>query len=240
MYVDTGTFGGLKAPPAWQQPRQQPRRWRLARRHSRAVRVMRIGLPALALIAVAWLFVSARSFPTSIGNIDLGEVGLDGTTLTMENPSLSGFNENGTSYEVTAARALQDVTNPRIITLQMIDGTMTKPDGSKVRLTARDGVFDSEEHRLNLSNEIVVHADDGSRAFMKSADVDMKAGTILSSDPVRAETPNGRIRADTMDIAERGAHMLFKGKVVVELRLDGGSLEERKGRKAQESKVDDD
>jgi|FEC22Drversion2_1045045.scaffolds.fasta_scaffold00009_148 lipopolysaccharide export system protein LptC len=238
MHVDTGAFDGLKAVPAWQQPRRQPRSWHDARRHSRAVRILRIGLPALALLTVAWLIVSARAFPPTIGNVDLGEVGLDGTTLTMENPALSGYNENGTSYEVTAARALQDVTNPRIVTLQRIDGTMTKPDGTKVRVTAADGVYDSEEQTLKLSNDIVVRADDGSRAFLRSADVDMKAGSIVSTEPIRAETPGGRIRADTMDIAERGAHMLFKGKVVVELRLDGGSLDDRTARKPQENPAD--
>lgn len=201
--------------------------WRSARRHSRAVRVMRTVLPAVSLVIVAWLFVSARTLPTSLGNIDLGEVGLDGTTLTMKNPSLSGFNENGTSYEVTAARALQDVTNPRLVALEQIDGTMTKADGSKVRVTARNGLFDSDAQKLNLENNIVVRGDDGTRAVLQVADIDMQAGSIRSARPVVAETPNGRIRAQTMDIAERGAHMLFKGKVVVELRLDGGMLKEK-------------
>jgi lipopolysaccharide export system protein LptC len=199
--------------------------WRATRRHSRVVSGLRLVLPAIAFVVVAWMFISARTLPTDVGDIDLGDVGLEGTTLTMQNPSLSGFNEDGTGYQVTAAKALQDVTNPRTVTLESVDGTMTKPDGSKVRVTADNGVFDSEEQWLELSNNIVVATDKGDHAYLNAARVDMKAGTIVSDEPVRAKANSGSIRAKSMEITDSGAHLLFKGKVVVELRLDGGPVE---------------
>ena len=208
--------------------------WRAARRHSRVVSVLRLVFPAVAFVVVAWMFISARTLPTEVGDIDLGDVGLEGTTLTMQNPSLSGFNEDGTGYQVTAAKALQDVTNPRTVTLKSVDGTMTKPDGSKVRVTADDGVFDSEEQWLELTNNIVVATDKGDHAYLNAARVDMKAGTIVSDEPVRAQANSGSIRAKSMEITDSGSHLLFKGKVVVELRLDGGPVD---GSDAPEAKA---
>ena len=199
--------------------------WRAARRHSRMVSVLRLVFPAIAFVVVAWMFISACTLPTDVGDIDLGDVGLEGTTLTMQNPTLSGFNEDGTAYQVTAAKALQDVTNPKTVTLESVDGTMTKADGSKVRVTADNGVFDSEAQWLELTNNIVVATDKGDQAYLNAARVDMKAGTIVSDQPVRAKANSGSIRAKSMEITDRGAHLLFKGKVVVELRLDGGPVE---------------
>ena len=183
-------------------------------------------LPAFAVVVIASMFVSVRAVPTSIGDIDLGEVGMDGTTLTMQNPSLSGFNENRSSYEVTADRALQDVTNPRVVTLEGIDGTLTETDGSTVRITARDGVFDADQQLLDLSGRIVVKTSKGETAHLKSAHVDIEAQTIRTDDPIRAATKAGQIRADAMEITDSGAHLLFKGRVVVVLRFDGGPVDE--------------
>lgn len=202
--------------------------WRAARRHSMAVTALRVVLPFLALIVIAWMIVSARTLPREIGDIDLGEVGLEGTTLTMKSPTLSGFNNDGTAYEVTAARALQDVTNPRVVTLEFVDGTMTKSDGKSVRVTADSGVFDADARLLDLKSNIVVRTSDDDRAFLESAHVDMQAGSIVSQDPVRATAKSARIKADAMTITERGSHLVFNGGVVVELRLDGGPLERKK------------
>ncbi len=203
-----------------------PADWLAARRHSRVVAVLRLVLPAVALVVVVWMFISARSLPTEIGNIDLGEVGLEGTTLTMQNPSLSGFNDNGTSYQVTAAKAKQDVTNPRVVTLESIDGTMTKSDGDKIRVTADHGVLDSDSQLLELSSNIVVRTDKDDYAYLNAARVDMSAGTIVSTEPVRAVSKSGKIRAKSMEITDRGAHLLFRGNVIVDLRLDGGRVDD--------------
>jgi lipopolysaccharide export system protein LptC len=225
----TGIWGFGARPAAGPEVRRVTSRkfdagWRAARRHSRMVSVLRIALPAICVVVVASMFISVRTVSTSIGNIDLGEVGLEGTTLTMKNPSLSGFNENGTSYQVTAVKALQDVTNPRVVTLEQIDGTMTNPDGNDVQISAQNGVYDADAQKLDLSNDIVVLTEAGERAYLNSAHVDMEAGMISSDSPVRAETKSARIAANGMEITDRGSHLLFTGGVVVELRLDGGKL----------------
>ncbi len=211
--------------------------WLAARRHSRIVAVLRWILPAMAVVVVAWMFVSAHRLPREIGNIDLGEVGLEGTTLTMQNPSLSGFNKDGTAYQVTAAKALQDVTNPRVVTLEFVDGTLTKSDGSDMRLTADNGVFDNDTQTLELDGNIVVKTSKDENAYLESAKVDLGAGSIVSDRPIRAEANNGKIRADAMEVTERGARLRFSGKVVVELRLDGGKVEDGK---VEDGKVGDD
>ena len=44
--------------------------------------------------------------------IDVGNMVVSGTKITMEQPRLSGFTRDGRAYEVTAVAAAQDVTKP--------------------------------------------------------------------------------------------------------------------------------
>jgi lipopolysaccharide export system protein LptA len=64
------------------------------------------------------------------------------------------------------------------------------------------------------------------RAFLETADVDLKAQTVVSDRPVRLEMPGARVRADTMSVSAGGEQVMLRGRVVMDIRLDGGPLEE--------------
>ena len=207
-------------------PRIDGKRWRASRRHSFIVKVLRIVLPVIALAIVAAMFISTRSLPTGVGDLSIEEIGLDGTTLTMKNPRLTGFTKNSAAYEVVADKALQDLTNPKVVTLQGIDGTITEQDGRQINIKAREGVFDSDREFLTLDKQIVVRSNEGHTAYLRAAEVDMKAGTVISNDPIRIEVLEGWVRARRMVISERGENFKFTGRVRMTIRLDGKQTED--------------
>ena len=74
--------------------------------------------------------------------IDVGNLVVSGTKITMEQPRLSGFTNDARAYEMTADAAAQDLTKPDIVELQQhprqgADAGQEQPgsDGAKRRST---------------------------------------------------------------------------------------------------------
>src|SRR5918992_1895225 len=137
----------------------QARRFRAAARHSRRVRLLRIGLPVatvlgcLVLALVSW-FNPLRMLTTL--PVSIGDVVVSGTKIKMENPKLSGFTRDSRRYDVAAGAAAQDVTRPGVIELQDISALLEMQDKATMRLVAQNGLFDTKKENLRLERNIVV------------------------------------------------------------------------------------
>ena len=55
--------------------------------------------------------------------------------------------------------------------------------------------------------------DNKQEAWLKSAKIDFKAGTLSSSEPVKVSMPGTTIEADAVDITEQGKVISFIGRV---------------------------
>lgn len=191
--------------------------------HSRAVRHLRWVLPAAALVIVGG-FAFVMVLPTLTPGLDLGSVGVSSEGLVMENPKLSGH-DGDRSYEITATRAIQSLTNPKLIELDGIDGHITLPNGGWVKLKAAHGQYDSEVERLKLMDGITVESSDGERARFQTADIDLKTGLAVSDQPLSIDGPRGKIDADSATATGDGSGIVFKGRV--KLTLDPAAAEKR-------------
>ncbi len=97
------------------------RAFQAARRHSRTVRLLRIVLPVAVVLVLAIVVLITYLNPLRMFAklpIDVGNLVVSGTKITMEQPRLSGFTHDGRAYEVMANAAAQDVTKPDIVELQ--------------------------------------------------------------------------------------------------------------------------
>ena len=97
------------------------RAFRAARRHSRLVRILRITVPVvvmmgLTIVALITYFNPLRMLAKLPINID--NLVVSGTKVTMEQPRLSGFTSDARAYELTADTAAQDMTKPDIVELR--------------------------------------------------------------------------------------------------------------------------
>ena len=180
----------------------------MASGHSRLVRRLRIVLPVVAVVIVAGL-VAAAMLPSFIGpGVDVGSIGLSTEGLVMANPKLSG-RDGDRSYEVTADRAVQSLTNPKLVELEGIVANITLPGDNWVKLSARHGLYNSEAEALALTEGITVASRDGDDATLASADVDLKTGAVKSADPVEIRGPRGTIRAGAASVAGEGDAIVF-------------------------------
>src|ERR1019366_10248700 len=111
-------------------------RFAVAARHSRLVRVLRIAVPAAVGLAMAG-FVAVSVFnPFRMLlprlPLDIGNMVVSGTKITMESPHLSGYTPDQRPYELWAKTATQDVTDPDHVELKTLRAKVRMEDQSIV------------------------------------------------------------------------------------------------------------
>ena len=80
--------------------------------------------------------------------IDISNLVVSGTKVTMEQPRLSGFTNDARAYEFTADAAAQDLTKPDIVELRNIHAKVEMQDKSTMQMTAVTGIYDTKAETL--------------------------------------------------------------------------------------------
>ena len=191
------------------------RAFKAAGRHSSRVRWLRRGILLGSGVAVLALVVIAffDPFGKIPGKISISSATLNGSRITMEQPKLAGFRNDGRPYEVRATRGIQDVRSPNIVELEDIEARVTMQDSGVVRLVAPQGVYDSQKDFMRFSRTVHITSESGYDARLQTADADFKTGNVVSKDPVTVATKNATIAADRLAIAQNGAVITFEGHV---------------------------
>ena len=196
-------------------------RFAVAARHSRIVRVLRIAVPAavalsLATIVLVSVFNPFRMLMPKLP-VDMSNLVVSGTKVTMESPHLAGYSQDQRPYEVWANTAVQDVTDPDHVELHTLRGKMLMEDQSTVTLEAVNGLMDTKQQLLNLHKDIYVQTSNGYEAWLSQAFVDMNKNTVTSDEHVDVKWADGKISADTMKITNGGETVRFDGHVVMNI-----------------------
>ena len=202
-------------------------RFAMAARHSRMVRVLRIAVPGTVILAMtAIVFVSIfNPFRMLLPKLplDMGNLVVSGTKITMESPHLSGYSTDQRPYELWAKTATQDLTDPDHVDLRALRAKVLMEDKTTVTLDAHDGLFDSKQQLLDLHKEIFLQSSTGYEARLTQAFVDVGKGTITSEEHVDVKLLNGTLTADKLRITGGGEVVRFEGNVVMNLVMDSPS-----------------
>ena len=199
------------------------RAFRAARRHSRIVRILRVALPATVALALAFVIVAAYFNPLRVLTklpIDIGNLVVSGTKITMEQPRLSGFTRDGRAYEVTATAAAQDVTKPDIVELHDIHAKVQMQDKGSIQVSAATGIYDTKGETLKLAQDIVLTSSAGYECRLSEALVDTREGNVLSEHPVAVKMLQGTLNANRLEVVNSGDLVRFGGGVDMVLTLN--------------------
>jgi lipopolysaccharide export system protein LptC len=187
--------------------------FRAARRHTLLVRFLRSAIPIGSVVAVVGLIVTPFLHPLQgVSGLSLSSVGITGGKVKMESPRLTGYRKDNRPYEVTAETALQDIRNPTQIELQTMIARILMQDQGWVTVNARTGLFDSQNEKLRLNDDVKVHTESGYDMFMRTADINFKAGTVVSKEPVKVDLGQTKIDANSLDVKDNGALIVFEGR----------------------------
>ncbi|WP_426438189.1 LPS export ABC transporter periplasmic protein LptC [Bradyrhizobium genosp. P] len=196
-------------------------RFAAAARHSRMVRILRIAVPATVVLAMATIvFVSVvnpfRALMPKLP-VEMDNLVVSGTKITMESPHLAGFSADGRPYEMWAKAAIQDVTDPDHVELKTIRAKVAQADGSTVVMDARTGFFDQKQQLLDLREDIFLQSSTGYEAKLTQAFVDMNKNTVTSDEHVDVKLLDGTLTSDRIRIYNGGELVRFEGNVVMNL-----------------------
>jgi lipopolysaccharide export system protein LptC len=186
-----------------------------AARHSLRVRRLKIILPlaagAIALIFMAVSFV--RAFLPE--QLQLETATIENGKIVMQNPAISGRNKQDISYSMKAQRALQDIANPDLITLEKIHAEMPVNDTLIATVDATSGIYDRGANTLDMNAPFTISMNNGVNADFQSAYLDINAGEMETKQPIAISMNGGSIIAQTLRMTDKGRIVTFEGMVRV-------------------------
>ena len=191
-------------------------------RHSRFVRWLRVGVPAV--IAAALIMVVAVNYMPTVGGLrlpgELGKLVIKGTKVTMQQPRLTGFTEDARPYEFTAQSADQDITKPDLMELHQIDAKIEMQDKSTVSVTSNSGTYDMKAEMLTLNESVHLVSSTGYEVRLTEAVVDVHKGNVVSEKPVWVKLINGVLTANRLDVVDGGNLIRFSEGVSMTIKPD--------------------
>jgi lipopolysaccharide export system protein LptC len=196
-------------------------RFAIAARHSRMVRILRVAVPAAVLLSLAVIILASIFNPFRMLlpklPLEMGNLVVSGTKITMESPHLSGYSPDRRPYEVWAKTATQDVTSPDHVELNTLHAKLLMEDQSTVTLEALTGLMDTKQQLLDLHKNIYLQTSAGYEAWLSQAFVDMGKGTVTSDEHVDVKWTDGTLSADKMKITGGGEVVRFDGHVLMNI-----------------------
>src|SRR3954464_9019802 len=197
-------------------------RFAIAARHSRLVRILRIAVPAVVALAMAGvvaisIFNPFRALMKQLP-LDMDNLVVSSSKITMEAPHMSGYTPDQRPYEVWAKTATQDLTDPDKVDLRTLRAKVLMENRTThITLDARSGLFDSKTQILDLRKDIFLQSSTGYEARMSQALVDIGKSTVTSEEHVDVKLLNGTLTADKLRILGGGEVVRFEGNVVLNL-----------------------
>jgi lipopolysaccharide export system protein LptC len=190
------------------------RAFRNARTHSRFVRFTRIALPVVVLLVLTvfalWTWFNPMRLLLRIPDVG-GDLVISGTKITMQQPRVSGFTRDSRPYELSAKAAAQDLTQPDVVELRELFAKIQMSDNSTAEVVAPSGTFNSKKELLELGDNIVLTSTSGYKVLLDKAKIDIRAHQLITDYPVKIDSLQGELRANSMKLLESGALLRFDG-----------------------------
>ena len=208
------------------------RAFHAVRRHSRIVRIMRVAIPVAVVAGLAGVSLVTYFNPLRMLNtlpIDISDLVVSGTKVTMEQPRLSGFTRDARAYELTADAAAQDLTKPDIVELRNIHAKVEMQDKTTMQLSAVTGIYDTKAETLRLERNIVLSSSNGYKGRLSVALVDIRKGNVVSDQPVELELLQGTLNANRLEIVDSGELVRFHGGVSMMMMLNDAASKPKSG-----------
>jgi len=170
---------------------------RAARRHSLLVRILRWLLPGLGLLILAVMIGLVVLFHVLSG-FGATNLMLTSDGLVMDHPELSGH-DGERSYKVTATRAIQRLTDPRIIDLETIRADIVLSKDESAEIIALKGTYNNAAETLRLYDGIQLEWSEGYKVDLREVEIDLTSGAMSTSEPVAIRSEQGHVVAGKLD-----------------------------------------
>jgi lipopolysaccharide export system protein LptC len=185
-----------------------------ARRYSAFVRQMKRILPLGALgLALAVLAYAVQPRDGGQMAMTFERMGAIDNDLAMINPRLTGTDDYGMPFIVTASSAVQLGPASERVRLENVRADLVMEDGTRVNLTALSGVVDNQTQIMEFSGGLRMSTADGYTAETETARADLRQGIVSGESTVTAEGTMGRLTANGFTFEREAGILRFTGDV---------------------------
>ena len=167
-----------------------------AGRYTKFVRRMKrvLSFSAFAVIFAVLAFFVVERAPRQL-KLSYDRLASIDNDLAMVHPRLSGVDDKGNPYVITAREAVQDPHNSKRATLKIIEADFSQGTEGWYNARAGGGVVDMDSNLLDLNGGIEVFTDAGYELHTASAEVNLKTNIVHW----RAWPDSGQFRGGTDD-----------------------------------------
>ncbi len=204
----------------------EPRRNYAPSSYGRVVMLLKIALPAIAIVltaaVVAWPFLEDRSAVEQTARVLVESGDLD--AMRMLNPNYAGLDEKAQPFTVTATEMHKPSPDSPSIDLVQPKADLLMADGSWAYVTADKGRYDQVSQLLELQGNVNFFQDEGYELRTAGATFDLVGGSAYGFDPIEGQGPFGTLRAEGgFQMLNRGEQITLLGKSNVVVRPDAES-----------------
>jgi len=173
-------------------------------------RALSFGAFAIIFAVLAFFFVQRQPRQLAMSYERMGHVEND---LTMLKPRLTGNDDKGNPFVITADAAIQDARNPKRARLRNLEADLALGKASWVNARAKQGMVDLAAGMLELSGGIDLYSASGYELHTQSATVDLGQNLLHGHTEVAGHGPVGDFTADQFHADRDKNQLLLTGHV---------------------------
>jgi lipopolysaccharide export system protein LptC len=189
--------------------------------HDRLIRILKIGLPALIGVILAFLFFSPLSEKQEVSFLlDKHKVGTADERLKLTAVTYRGQDNEGRPFILSARSGVQQTSANQVVDISDMQAQM-QLDSGPARLQAPRAQYLMERDHVNVIGPLTFTTTDGYRMQTSNVNVDMRARTMQSRGPVQGQMPLGHFSADQMHVDMPSRRVVLTGRARLHI-VQGG------------------
>jgi lipopolysaccharide export system protein LptC len=180
--------------------------------HDKLIRVLKIGLPALIGVILAFLFFSPLSEKQEVSFLlKKDEVGHAEERLKLTAVTYRGQDNTGRPFILSARSGVQQTSANQVVDISDMRAQL-QLDNGPAQLQADRAQYLMERDHVNVLGPLVFTAADGYRMTTRDVNVDMRARTMQSRGTVDGQMPLGRFTAGQMHVDLPNRRVVLTGR----------------------------
>ncbi|MEM8704262.1 MAG: LPS export ABC transporter periplasmic protein LptC, partial [Pseudomonadota bacterium] len=122
------------------------------------------------------------------------------------------------SYKVTARRAIQRLSDPRIIDLETIRADIVLSKDESAEIIALKGTYDNAAETLRLYEGIQIEWSEGYTVDLSVVDVNLKTGAMKTSEPVLIRSDQGDVQSGNLSYDKENGLVRFSDGIKMTIK----------------------
>lgn len=181
--------------------------------HKRLVKFLKQALPILGILIIL-SFIGVSYFNTVLPEgVVIESSTIEDGKIVMNEPVLAGQTGENQPYRMKAARAIQEIGNSSVITLEQIEAELPMNGDEQAFLIAEEGIFNQVDEKLTFNKPIEVTTTSGMTAQFQSGLYDIANGSFTSEDEINIKLDGAEITADKISMSQNGQLITFENNV---------------------------